>query len=77
MCLQRNLASMEHAKYAFALNSGMSATISMLSLLMPGDHLLCIDDVYGGTQRYIRKIFEPQTGIKWDMIDMNNLKLVE
>ena len=68
---------MEHAKYAFALNSGMSATISMLSLLARGDHLLCIDDVYGGTQRYNRKIFEPQTGIDWDMIDMNNLKLVE
>ena len=77
MALQRNLASMEHAKFAFALNSGMSATISILSLLERGDHLLCIDDVYGGTQRYIRKIFEPQTGIKWDMVDFSNLKKVE
>jgi cystathionine gamma-lyase len=54
----------------------MSATISILSLLKPGDHLLCIDDVYGGTQRYIRKIFEPQTSIKWDMIDFSDLKKV-
>jgi cystathionine beta-lyase/cystathionine gamma-synthase len=76
MALQRNLASLEHAKYAFALNSGMSATISVLSLLKQGDHLLCIDDVYGGTQRYIRKVFEPQTNIKWDMIDFSDLKLV-
>lgn len=68
---------MEHAKYAFALNSGMSATISILSLLQPGDHLLCIDDVYGGTQRYIRKIFEPQTGMSWDMIDFTDLKKVD
>jgi cystathionine gamma-lyase len=67
---------MEHAKFAFALNSGMSATISILSLLRQGDHLLCIDDVYGGTQRYIRKIFEPQTSIKWDMIDFSDLKKV-
>jgi cystathionine gamma-lyase len=59
LSLQRNLASMEHAKFAFALNTGMSATISIISLLKQGDHLLCIDDVYGGTQRYIRKVFEP------------------
>lgn len=68
---------MEHAKFAFALNTGMSATISVISMLKQGDHLLCIDDVYGGTQRYIRKVFEPQTGIDWDMIDFSNLKNVE
>jgi cystathionine beta-lyase/cystathionine gamma-synthase len=33
LALQRNLASLEKAKYAFALNSGMSATLSALSLL--------------------------------------------
>ena len=76
MALQRNLASMEHAKFAFALNSGMSATISVLSMLKQGEHLLCIDDVYGGTQRYMRKIFSPQTNIKWDMIDFSDLKKV-
>jgi len=54
----------------------MSATISVLSLLKQGDHLLCIDDVYGGTQRYIRRVFEPQTNIKWDMIDFTDLKKV-
>ena len=77
LALQRNLASMEHAKFAFALNTGMSATISIMSLLKQGDHLLCIDDVYGGTQRYIRKVFEPQTSIDWDMIDFSDLKKVE
>ena len=77
MCLQRNLASMEHAKYAFALNSGMSATLSVLSMLKQGDHLLCIDDVYGGTQRYLRKIFRPNYGIEFDMIDFSDLKKVK
>ena len=54
----------------------MAATLSVLSLLKQGDHLLCIDDVYGGTQRYLRKIYTPNTGQKWDMIDMTDLKLV-
>ena len=49
MALQRNLASMEGAKYALAMANGMSATITALSLLKQGDHLLVIDDVYGGT----------------------------
>lgn len=49
LAFQRNLASLEGAKYAFATSSGMAATISVLSLLKQGDHILCIDDVYGGT----------------------------
>jgi len=49
LAFQRQLAALEGARYAFALNCGMSATLSILSLLNPGDHLLCIDDVYGGT----------------------------
>ncbi len=77
MSLQRNLAAMEGAKYAFALNCGMSATISICSLLKQGDHLLCIDDVYGGTQRYLRKVFTPQTEISWDMIDFSDLNKVK
>ena len=76
MCLQRNLASLEKANYAFATNTGMSATLSVLSLLQQGDHLLCIDDVYGGTQRYLRNIFSPNTHIEWDMIDFTDLKKV-
>jgi cystathionine gamma-lyase len=76
LALQRNLAAMENAKFAFAMNAGMSATISVLSLLKKGDHLLCIDDVYGGTQRYLRKVWTPNYGMEWDMIDMRDLKKV-
>jgi len=63
---------MEHAKFAFACCNGMAATISCFSLLKKGDHLLCIDDVYGGTQRYLRKV----SNIDWSMADMSDLKKV-
>jgi len=56
LALERNLASLENAKYAFATNSGMSSTVAVMQLLNHGEHVLCIDDVYGGTQRYLRKI---------------------
>jgi cystathionine gamma-lyase len=68
---------MEGSKFAFALNCGLSAVTACLSLLTREDHLLTVDDVYGGTQRYLRKHFCPQTGIAWDMVDMtdfNNFK---
>lgn len=77
MCLQRNLAAMEGTNYALAFNTGISATVCCFSMLQQGDHLLCIDDVYGGTQRYLRNVFSGQTGIAWDMIDMNDLAFVE
>lgn len=76
MALQRNLAAMEGTKYAFAHSSGMAATLSILSLLVEGDHLLCIDDVYGGTQRYLRRIWQPNFKMQWDMTDMSDLKKV-
>lgn len=59
LALQRNLASLEGTKYALAFNSGLSATICLFSTLKQGDHLLVIDDVYGGTQRYLRQCFTP------------------
>lgn len=35
----------------------------MIHLLHPGDHVLCIDDVYGGTQRYFRRIVTPHMAV--------------
>jgi len=55
----------------------MAATITMLATLNQGDHLLLIDDVYGGTQRYLRGVYGPTTGNEYDMIDFQDLKLVE
>mmetsp|Transcript_20814 Transcript_20814/g.26981 ORF Transcript_20814/g.26981 Transcript_20814/m.26981 type:complete len:324 (-) Transcript_20814:319-1290(-) len=68
---------MEKAKYAFAVNSGMSATVSVINLLKQGDHILCVDDVYGGTQRYLKQILLPNSGIDISMIDMSKPSDVE
>ncbi len=72
LSLERNLASLENAKYAFALNCGMAACVSVMQLLNAGDHVLCIDDVYGGTQRYLRKILTERGRIELSMIDFKN-----
>jgi len=46
--LERNLAALENAKYAFAYASGMAATTNLFLLFKPGDHIISIDNIYGG-----------------------------
>jgi len=56
--LEKNLAALEHGKYAFAFSSGLAAIANVLLLLKSGDHLIAIDDVYGGTRRLFTRVFE-------------------
>jgi cystathionine gamma-lyase len=49
--LERAMAQAEHAAYCVAFSSGSAATSAVVHLLDHGDHILCVDDVYGGTQR--------------------------
>jgi len=72
--LERQLASMEHGKFAFACASGIAACTTVMNLCQTGDHILCVDDVYGGTQRYLRMILGPNTGIGIDFNDFSDIK---
>lgn len=73
MMFERNLASMEKGKYAFATSSGMASHVTIMQMLNHGDHILCVDDVYGGVQRYLRKILSPQSGIELSLVDFNDM----
>ena len=74
LALERQLACMEKTKFAFACSSGMAAHVTMTNLCQQGDHIMCIDDVYGGTQRYLRMILGPNTGIQVDFSDFSDIK---
>lgn len=56
--LERNLAMLENGTHAFAYASGLSAITNILLLLKQGDHIVSIDDVYGGTRRLFTRVFE-------------------
>src|SRR5260221_11863460 len=47
--LERNVASLEGARHGFAFSSGMGAIHTVLTLLSAGDHVVCGENVYGGT----------------------------
>jgi cystathionine gamma-lyase len=73
-CFERQVAACESAKWGLAYASGLAATTGIMQTLKSGDHVLCIDDVYGGTQRLFRQFFAPE--ISFTFIDMNNVDQV-
>ena len=52
--------------------SGLAAVSVVSDLLSPGDHIICCDDVYGGSQRFFRNV-KKNHGIHTDMVDMSNI----
>lgn len=69
--LERNLAALEGAKYGFCFSSGCGAADTLLHTLSSGDHVLSIDDVYGGTYRLFKTVFEP-LGITFTLTDLSD-----
>ncbi|KAK2907945.1 cystathionine gamma-lyase-like isoform X1 [Channa argus] len=55
-CLEKAVAALDGAKYCLALASGLAATVTITHLLKAGDGIVCMDDVYGGTNRYFQRI---------------------
>ena len=58
--LEECLASLENAAHGHAFASGVGATSTIMHLLDPGDHVVCVNDVYGGTYRMFSQIDEPK-----------------
>jgi len=53
-----------------AFASGLGATTTILNMFNSGDHVICVDDVYGGTQRYFRNVAS-KFGITFSFCDFN------
>jgi cystathionine gamma-synthase len=58
--LQECLASLESARHGFAFASGMAASTTVMHLLDPGQRIVSVNDVYGGTYRLFSKVYEPK-----------------
>lgn len=74
--LENSIAALENAKYGACFGSGLAATDAILKILNPGDELIATGDLYGGTYRIFRTIFE-KYGIKFHFINMNDLSVLE
>jgi cystathionine beta-lyase/cystathionine gamma-synthase len=74
--LQSCLASLEHGTHALAFASGLGASTTVMLMLQAGDHVICGDDVYGGTYRLFQRVMGDK-GLTFDFVDMVDLAQVE
>ena len=74
--LEENLAALEGASHGVCFASGMAALDALLKRLRPGDHVLGMADIYAGTIRLFREVFEPY-GLAFSFADMTDLDAVE
>lgn len=70
--LQDALAALENGKYGLTFGSGMAAIDSVIKLLNPGDEVISVNDLYGGTYRIFKTVFE-KYGIKFHFADLRTM----
>lgn len=73
--LETALASLEGAEFGLAFASGLAAEAAVFSTLRPGDHVVASEDLYGGTIRLLRQVYEP-LGITTSFVDATDTSAV-
>ncbi len=74
--LEVALAELENAEYGACFGSGIAALDCVLKMLRPGDEVISSADLYGGSYRIFKGIYE-NFGIKFHFVDMNDLANVQ
>ena len=73
--LENSLASIENGNYGLAFASGLAAMDAVIKLLNPGDEVVSTNDLYGGSYRLFKQVFE-KYGIKFHFIGMSDASAV-
>ena len=73
--VEETVASLEGAADAIAFSSGMAAISACFELFRPGDHIICSEDLYGGTVRLFHNISE-KNGLIIQFVDTTDLDIV-
>lgn len=74
--LESSIAHIENGKYGACFGSGLAAIDCVIKMLNPGDEVISTNDLYGGSYRIFRTIFE-KYGIKFHFVDMLNINNVK
>jgi cystathionine gamma-lyase len=74
--LERNVAALEGGTHGFAFSSGMGCLTSLMMLFKAGDHIVCGENVYGGTYRLFDKILQ-NFGLEFTFVDSRDPNRVE
>ncbi|MFT7229625.1 MAG: cystathionine beta-lyase/cystathionine gamma-synthase [Bacteroidia bacterium] len=74
--LESNIAAIENGKYGACFASGIAAIDCVIKMLNPGDEVISTDDLYGGTYRIFKTIFE-KYGIVFHFVDMRDMQNIK
>ena len=74
---ERCVAGLEGGQRGFAFASGLAATSTILELLDTGSHVVCMDDVYGGTFRLFERVRRRSAGLDFSFVDMTDPAALE
>lgn len=70
---ERAVANLEAGSQGYAFASGMAATATILELVNSGEHIIAMDDLYGGSYRLFDKVRERSAGLAFSYIDLVDL----
>ncbi|MDH4071228.1 MAG: PLP-dependent aspartate aminotransferase family protein [Ignavibacteria bacterium] len=74
--LEKNIAALENGAEGMAFGSGTAAIDAIFHLLKPGDHTILSRNVYGGTYRIARQVWE-EFGLQFDFVDTTDVQQIE
>ncbi len=74
--LEDSLASIENGATGLAFGSGLAAIDCVLKLLNPGDEVIAVDDLYGGTYRMFTRLFEKYQ-LKFTFVNFDDVSKIE
>ena len=69
---ERCVATLERGSRGFAFASGLAATSTLLELLDSGDHVIAMDDVYGGSFRLFERVRRRSAGLDFSWVDLTD-----
>lgn len=74
---ERCVAALEGGTQGYAFASGLAATSTVLDILDAGSHVVCMDDVYGGTYRLFERVRRRSAGLDFSFVDLNDMSALE
>jgi len=77
LAYERCIADLESGATGFAFASGMVATATVLELVDSGSHIICMDDVYGGTYRLFENVRKRSAGLDFSFVDLSDMATLE
>ncbi len=75
--LEACIADLEGSSFGYAFASGMSASATILELLNSGDHVIAMDDLYGGTYRLFENVRKRSAGLDFTFCDLSDTSSLE